>query len=779
MRNLPGRIARWRYRMLLLAVFPSVAHAVDVRIVTYNTQDDVSPPTPAGAIPYLATTLEGIGQQKYAGDGILQLPDIIALQETTSNSTTVAPLVSDLNTYYGKSSLYAYSSYQATTSDGTTDGGGPNGLIYNSTTINLIASVGVGTPNSSTNGEFRQVVRYEFQPLVDKGTSNGIFYVYDTHSKSGAASTTDDGTTDGAMRNLEAQLIRNDEAANLPTNAAVLYVGDFNEDGSTEAAYQTMTTAKSPSGVTQGAGIDPANPTNNYSLTWGSSTPSLLTEHDTDLTYRDDLQLMTANVYNDSSGTLDYIAGSLHTFGNNGTTSYGGNVNTSSNTALNDIVGNGSLTPRGVLSAMNTSLGSDHLPVVADYTIATQPNGIWFGGVGTWTNTADWSNGVVPNSSTTEVLIDDGNPASSLVTLNQTASASDVQLDANDTFNISSGNALTLYGPASTVFNGVLNNAGTINAVNISTGSTGAFNLAGGGTLRVTGLFTNQGTSVFSGSQNWSAGSIFNSSGGTATFNTDAGASAATLTVNAIAGTVNFASTQHLLALNISSGALVKLTTNGSTAVLVTSQMSDAGTLDLTRNALDVSGSSLSAITALAGQGYNAGNWNGSGITSSTAAADTTHLTALGVIQNNQSGTAIFTASNQFEGITPGAGDVRAKYIYYGDANLSGSVDGSDYSRIDNGALNHLTGWYNGDFNYDGVINGSDYTLIDNSFNTQGAQLDAEATASLAAVTAQVSGASALAVPEPAGIAVLFAGCLGLLSRRYRTVVQSGLSRIR
>ena len=25
-------------------------------------------------------------------------------------------------------------------------------------------------------------------------------------------------------------------------------------------------------------------------------------------------------------------------------------------------------------------------------------------------------------------------------------------------------------------------------------------------------------------------------------------------------------------------------------------------------------------------------------------------------------------------------------------------------------------GWFNGDFNYDGTINGSDYTLIDNAF---------------------------------------------------------------
>jgi len=54
---------------------------------------------------------------------------------------------------------------------------------------------------------------------------------------------------------------------------------------------------------------------------------------------------------------------------------------------------------------------------------------------------------------------------------------------------------------------------------------------------------------------------------------------------------------------------------------------------------------------------------------------------------------------------------VLVKYTYYGDANLDGQVDGSDYSLIDNGYLNHLTGWYNGVFNYGAVIDGSDYTV--------------------------------------------------------------------
>ena len=66
-------------------------------------------------------------------------------------------------------------------------------------------------------------------------------------------------------------------------------------------------------------------------------------------------------------------------------------------------------------------------------------------------------------------------------------------------------------------------------------------------------------------------------------------------------------------------------------------------------------------------------------------------------------------------------------------------MDGTDYSRIDNGYLNHLTGWANGDFNYDGVVDGSDYTFIDNAFNSQGASLAALLASSNAVDTAQAA----------------------------------------
>jgi fibronectin-binding autotransporter adhesin len=164
------------------------------------------------------------------------------------------------------------------------------------------------------------------------------------------------------------------------------------------------------------------------------------------------------------------------------------------------------------------------------------------------------------------------------------------------------------------------------------------------------------------------------------------------------------------------------------------------------------------AIFPMLQSGFNGGAWNGTtGITSTAAAGDTTHLHAVGFLQP--------TSATTFEGQSLATSDVAVKYTYYGDANLDGKVDGSDYSLIDNGYLQGLTGWQNGDFNYDGVVDGSDYTLIDNAFNSQGVQISAE----VASATAQIAGAGASsAVPEPASLGFLGIAAVGLLGRKGR-----------
>ena len=234
------------------------------------------------------------------------------------------------------------------------------------------------------------------------------------------------------------------------------------------------------------------------------------------------------------------------------------------------------------------------------------------------------------------------------------------------------------------------------------------------------------------------------------------GAGGANLTVIDIAGSVSFSSTQHLAGLNINSSATTTLTGGGSgyRSVLYTPSLLVNGTLDLTANDLDVQGGNLLTVTALVAEGYNNGKWNGAGIDSSTAAGNTTHLTALGVI------TSVGTT---LDGSPVAAGDVLVKYTYYGDTNLDGKVDGSDYSRIDSGFLTHATGWFNGDFNYDGVVNGSDYTLMDNAFNTQGALLASAIADPAALATDQIVGTSS--VPEPASFALISVAVTGLLGR--------------
>jgi lysophospholipase L1-like esterase len=255
---------------------------------------------------------------------------------------------------------------------------------------------------------------------------------------------------------------------------------------------------------------------------------------------------------------------------------------------------------------------------------------------------------------------------------------------------------------------------------------------------------SNSSVTIASGTT-WAAGTLFVNNGGTTTFQSDSGsANQANLSITVPTGSVIFQSTQHLTALTIGcqSSAGVTSTSGGNRSILTAGSLIVSGTLDLTNNELDVQNGNLPAITAWVENGF-AGSTSSS-IISSTIASDTTHLTTLGVIAN---GTNVLVA-----------------YAYYGDANLDGKVDGSDYSLIDNGYLTHTTGWYNGDFNYNGAVNGSDYTLIDNAFNRQGTQFTALLDASSAVITSQIISA----VPEPGGLTVLGVTTINLLARRRR-----------
>jgi uncharacterized protein YjbI with pentapeptide repeats len=128
-------------------------------------------------------------------------------------------------------------------------------------------------------------------------------------------------------------------------------------------------------------------------------------------------------------------------------------------------------------------------------------------------------------------------------------------------------------------------------------------------------------------------------------------------------------------------------------------------------------------------------NWNGPGITTSTARATNIaagfDLVGLGVIRNSDLDTTMGVPGSTFTsfgGVPVTPDDVLVKYTYTGDGNLDGAVTFDDYAAMDAtffGSIPNL-GWATGDINFDGVINFDDYAVVDQAFFHQGAPLSGE-----------------------------------------------------
>jgi hypothetical protein len=392
---------------------------------------------------------------------------------------------------------------------------------------------------------------------------------------------------------------------------------------------------------------------------------------------------------------------------------------------------------------------------------------------GTWETAGNWVGGTVATGGgQTATFGDSIGSGSASITLTEPETVGTLN------FNGSSGGSYTLVGANLTLTSG--SSSPALISVN-----------AGNQTVNTPVTLTSAGLNIntSSGSNLTIGGAV---SGGSGALTVTAGSSLIVAPAGSIGvplvvgGTVNFANNaggssylvRSLPSLNVS-GTVTVAAGSQATRQLIeigSGGLTDTGSIDLANNDLVLQGggtAGLTQVTSLLQSGYNpagGGNWQGSsGITSSTAASNTTHLTTLGVLLNgtggggNYSNDSVSAIYSRFDGTAVSNGDLLIKYTYYGDADLSGAVDGSDYSRIDNGYLLGLTGWQNGDFNYDGVINGTDYTLIDNSYNTQGASL----AAAIASPTAEIAGASGIsAVPEPTSLGLIGIGTVGLLSRR-------------
>jgi hypothetical protein len=199
--------------------------------------------------------------------------------------------------------------------------------------------------------------------------------------------------------------------------------------------------------------------------------------------------------------------------------------------------------------------------------------------------------------------------------------------------------------------------------------------------------------------------------------------------------------------------------------------VSPASTIDLTNNALvvDHTGGSptLSTVRGLIISGRNNGAWNGHGITSSTAAANSQG--AVGYALAGDVLPFVNGTTDTFLGLTVDKSSVLTRYTLAGDVNLDGSVDFLDLAKLAQ-SYNVTDGsreWATGDFNYDGSTDFLDLAKLAQNYNT-------------ALPSAPIPGASVdfnndlarafAAVPEPSGAIWVFlaAGGLGRRLRRRR-----------
>src|ERR1017187_2237296 len=102
MKTLPTRVFPCCMALFLVCSIPAVAFAGTrtIRVVDYNIEDDINGATtplpgliaPSGGSVTNGGLLEGIGEEIINGDPAQPI-DVLALEETTDNTTTVQPIV--------------------------------------------------------------------------------------------------------------------------------------------------------------------------------------------------------------------------------------------------------------------------------------------------------------------------------------------------------------------------------------------------------------------------------------------------------------------------------------------------------------------------------------------------------------------------------------------------------------------------------------------------------------------------------------------------------------
>src|SRR5215469_15934542 len=147
--------------------------------------------------------------------------------------------------------------------------------------------------------------------------------------------------------------------------------------------------------------------------------------------------------------------------------------------------------------------------VAVGLSVTASSQDFWKGGAGNWNDPTKWSAGV-PTSST-NVAIDNGNPAASAVTVSDGEQSANLTIESDDSLSIVSG-VFNVFGPT-------ISNAGTISISTTSNASLdlkGAVTLTGAGTLNMSnnannyifGFYQNNGATLTNQSTIQGSGNI-------------------------------------------------------------------------------------------------------------------------------------------------------------------------------------------------------------------------------------------------------------------------------
>jgi hypothetical protein len=442
-------------------------------------------------------------------------------------------------------------------------------------------------------------------------------------------------------------------------------------------------------------------------------------------------QLTGAGTFSFSSGTTNFPAG---TFTPTGTVNFiGGNItinNAFSPTSLGAISGG--------VTFNDTLEYSGGLSISGDVSFAHPQNFSALNLQGTLNGTANitisgsmtWTGGIMTGTGTT-IISSGTSPNAATLNINATTVNLDRTLENDGSANWTGGTIKAS--------NGIINNNGTFIAS--SAGTLACFSVGGTNVFNNAGSFNQQGTGVtqFYVSTLGSA-MTFNNTG---TVDVSAGILQLSGTISQLTnpiltgGTWNIYNNATLLitsGMNIASiGSAANVRLDGANSVFanINSLIDNEGTFTITngRNftpasaftntgglvigpgstfeataplinlgAINLAGGTLKLDEGLASGtvlsqlqiGYNNGEWNGTGIASSLAAADPNHATGIGYIRTGTSYTLVTT--------------------WLGDTDLNGVVNAADLQNMAPVGTINAT-WSEGDFNYDGIVNADDYGL--------------------------------------------------------------------